>query len=254
MPFSDPIVAGNTLIKDAIQSEGYVAGVSGWSIQRNGNAEFNSISIRGSWTIQGTAPNELAYIRAYLNVSSPAIEYGDPDGFRWQIRAGGGANARLNIEPTNGLAPTSSMYFLTNGGTVFRSSQVAGGASVIFDDVTGYFRVGTYAPLALEGYQNIVPLNGWTNSGGLLVPLRCLRLANGMVHVEGSIVPGTTANGTIIGQLPVGARPLGNRRQMGFAAAGWAGFIEIFTDGNMAIYGGAGPATVSFCGQFPVVL
>lgn len=48
MPFSDPIVAGTTLIRRAIQSVDYVAGVSGWIIERNGDAEFNDAVFRGT--------------------------------------------------------------------------------------------------------------------------------------------------------------------------------------------------------------
>ena len=49
MPFSNPIVGGNgVLIRDAISSPDFVTGVSGWTIRRDGTAEFNGITIRGS--------------------------------------------------------------------------------------------------------------------------------------------------------------------------------------------------------------
>ena len=47
MPFSDPITAGDILIRDAIQSPNYVAGSAGWSINKDGTAEFSDITIRG---------------------------------------------------------------------------------------------------------------------------------------------------------------------------------------------------------------
>jgi hypothetical protein len=47
--FSDPIVGGmSVLIRDAIRSRNYVAGVSGWSINQDGTAEFSDIVIRGA--------------------------------------------------------------------------------------------------------------------------------------------------------------------------------------------------------------
>lgn len=47
MAFGNPIVGANdTLIRNAIQSENFVTGVSGWRITKIGNAEFNSITIR----------------------------------------------------------------------------------------------------------------------------------------------------------------------------------------------------------------
>jgi len=49
MPFSDPILGGGgTLIREAIHSPNYVPGVSGWSINKDGTAEFNDAVIRGS--------------------------------------------------------------------------------------------------------------------------------------------------------------------------------------------------------------
>ena len=51
MRFQDPIVGGSTLIRPAIQSPDYVAGVSGWAIKRDGPAEFYSVTMRGSWIV-----------------------------------------------------------------------------------------------------------------------------------------------------------------------------------------------------------
>lgn len=47
MSFLNQIVAGLTLVRAAIQSPDYVTGVSGWSIKRDGSAEFNDVAIRG---------------------------------------------------------------------------------------------------------------------------------------------------------------------------------------------------------------
>jgi hypothetical protein len=48
MPFRDPIVAGVRLVRTAIQSEDFAAGVAGWRIKRNGDAEFNDGTFRGT--------------------------------------------------------------------------------------------------------------------------------------------------------------------------------------------------------------
>ena len=48
MTFSNPIVGGTTLIRPAIHSPDYVAGTSGWSINKDGTAEFNDVVFRGS--------------------------------------------------------------------------------------------------------------------------------------------------------------------------------------------------------------
>jgi len=47
--FAGSIVGGiGTLIREYIQSVGFVAGVSGWRISKNGDAEFNNIFVRGT--------------------------------------------------------------------------------------------------------------------------------------------------------------------------------------------------------------
>ena len=48
MTFRNSVVGGTTLVRPAIKSPNFVTGVSGWSIDRNGSAEFNDITIRGS--------------------------------------------------------------------------------------------------------------------------------------------------------------------------------------------------------------
>lgn len=53
MPYKNPVVSGVVLVRTAIQSIDYVAGVSGWAITRAGSAEFNNAVIRGSITAGG---------------------------------------------------------------------------------------------------------------------------------------------------------------------------------------------------------
>jgi hypothetical protein len=47
--FTNPVIGGgNTLIRTDIRSPDYVPGVSGWSIRKDGSAEFNDLDARGS--------------------------------------------------------------------------------------------------------------------------------------------------------------------------------------------------------------
>jgi hypothetical protein len=50
MTFNNPVVGGTTLIRAAIQSPNFVTGVSGWSIDKDGDAEFNSLDVRGTFS------------------------------------------------------------------------------------------------------------------------------------------------------------------------------------------------------------
>lgn len=64
MPFTSPVVAGVQLVRNAIQSQNFVTGVSGWQISRNGNAEFNSGTFRGSLVIGSPGTGSGASISA----------------------------------------------------------------------------------------------------------------------------------------------------------------------------------------------
>lgn len=56
MAFSNPVTGGQgALIRPAIKSPNFVAGSAGWSIDRDGGAEFNDIVIRGATSIGGTS-------------------------------------------------------------------------------------------------------------------------------------------------------------------------------------------------------
>src|SRR5690606_5921104 len=50
---SNPVIGGDgELVIDDVHSRGYANGVSGWSIRRDGSAEFNQVLIRGTMTAQ----------------------------------------------------------------------------------------------------------------------------------------------------------------------------------------------------------
>lgn len=84
MAFTDPIVAGDELVRAAINSSNYVSGVDGWRIARNGAAEFDSLAIRDNLntntiTLDGVDLNTrlldlprgtLAYIVGYPTVAT----------------------------------------------------------------------------------------------------------------------------------------------------------------------------------------
>lgn len=55
-PDDDQLVGGTVLRRPAIRSPNFVTGVSGWSINIDGSAEFQNATIRGSLVIGGTAP------------------------------------------------------------------------------------------------------------------------------------------------------------------------------------------------------
>jgi len=59
-----PTVAGVVLIRSSIQSPNYVAGVSGWTINQDGSAEFNNATFRGTVLVDGSN-------NAYITIDNP---------------------------------------------------------------------------------------------------------------------------------------------------------------------------------------
>lgn len=47
--FTNPVFGGNTLIRPAVRSPNYQQGVQGWKINRDGSAEFNDLTLRGTF-------------------------------------------------------------------------------------------------------------------------------------------------------------------------------------------------------------
>lgn len=63
------ITAGNTLVREAIQSQNFVTGLSGWQIKANGDAEFNNLIARGE-VIVGTVPGP------HIRIGQDALHHG----------------------------------------------------------------------------------------------------------------------------------------------------------------------------------
>lgn len=63
--FSNPIVGGDgVLIRESIRSPNYVPGVSGWTINKDGTASFNSTTINGDLKVVG-ADGSIVWIREF---------------------------------------------------------------------------------------------------------------------------------------------------------------------------------------------
>lgn len=100
--------------------------------------------------------------------------------------------------------------------------------------------------------------NGWSNAGGgvpcsyrlIAAPYRC-------IQVVGEMVPGTTANGTTVANLPVGYRPT-NRISFPVAmnpspGGGVVGpLLQLGTSGNFGIFGATPGCTVYFTAIIPL--
>lgn len=170
MPFTDPIVAGTVLIREAIRSPNYVPGVSGWTINRDGSVEFMNGTFRGE--VRVTDPDG-SYIRiydenpgagtiiefgpattTYPNPVDPGqiffTTFGDPTTFDSQLFI-------TPAHPTGFAAPSLGLFVIENG--VDYITQVAidngQGTSIV---------VGSITP---GSAPNIEVTSPWTNHSGV---------------------------------------------------------------------------------------
>lgn len=86
MPFTNPIVAGEDLVRPSIRSPDYIPGVSGWTINRDGSAEFNNINIRGEGLFgtpggQRVEISNTGIIRIYDTANNLVVQL-DKDGLQ----------------------------------------------------------------------------------------------------------------------------------------------------------------------------
>ncbi|NUR04312.1 MAG: hypothetical protein HOY79_49765 [Streptomyces sp.] len=132
MAFRNQPLAGNYLVRAAIQSINYVQGLTGWTINRDGSAEFNSVTIRGATTSQG--------VSLYYN-GAPA-----------------NGNMIASIAPAAGTDAYGNAY--PQGIATYNGAGVR----------TGLWNMGTFAtidPVSL-GFAEIVPLNTTNFSPSLI--------------------------------------------------------------------------------------
>lgn len=82
MGFANSVVGGaKKLIREAIESTLYVAGVSGWAIRKDGSAEFNSATIRGLVEVGPASPGARISVSGTANI--PAALSGFSADFVW---------------------------------------------------------------------------------------------------------------------------------------------------------------------------
>jgi hypothetical protein len=207
MAFSNPIAGGDgELVRDKLRSENYVAGVDGWVIERDGNAEFNAIVVRGDVEITdflrifGTPPALIEFGVAGGNPHQDMVaSNGDIYRFLTSVI---GSDSHLTMGPLN--SPNSVLVFVYGEGIALVSDAV-GAPSVLFDDDDGFIKRGSYAPWAESGWINVPALqNSWVADTS--VPQYRVQ-PDGTVRFRGWIKNGTTGAVTTLFTMPAGVRP-----------------------------------------------
>lgn len=212
----NPVVGGTVLRRAAIQSPNFVTGVSGWTINQDGSAEFNNVTIRGGITIGGTA----------LYYSTPAPQ---ANTLVASIAASGGTDTAGNVY----LAGITT-YF--HGAIYFALQHLAGDLnaytatteagpwtfvnqlSFSVEDGHGTFYSTFSQPIAATGgtptsptlittdsWNAAVLVNSWTGSGSATNGLSYRLTTDNEVRLVGDLTsPGTAS---VITTLPAGYRP-----------------------------------------------
>jgi hypothetical protein len=119
MGFEDPILGGDTLIRNAIQSRDYVAGSSGWAIKADGTAEFNDVIVNGgggtgkitidgdTFTVYDSAGNKICVINGDGLVIGPDLR--------------NGTQSSLTLDPAN---PEIAFKLADNSGTSYNIAGI----------------------------------------------------------------------------------------------------------------------------------
>lgn len=230
--FTNSVLGGvGNLIRSWIQSVPFVSGSQGWRISKNGNAEFNSVSIRGGVVVTsasqlfvyssnppalgtlifsisdmpGTDPYDNAYAAGIVNYSSGeqigivngtftiSTSFGDILELQWNT-----INFVLSLNDAVPLEFIVSQLMANLGVDGF---TINAGKVTAVKPGTGT----TYANPALpETWHALTLLNSWVNTAGTA---QYRLLPTGDVQVIGQINGGTVGSGTSIGTLPIGYRP-----------------------------------------------
>lgn len=266
MAFTNSITGGQgTLVRPAIKSPDYVAGVSGWSINKDGTVEFNSGTFRGTITassfVTGTSGRRIEINVAgsqsmvlYDASNKVLMTVGDQAGAITSFPSGATNNALLLggaqfqfLWASAGIY-TPMAWFENNATSVILNTQLTGG--IAFDAPNAALSYVTAGSTTLETWQTPSYATNWLDSttfNGLtgLGPLRYRRDAENNVHFSGCFKAGAVAPGQTITTLPVGYRPQrteplwvqrnnGGTLTGGYATVSAAGVVSLQTATGLA--------------------
>jgi hypothetical protein len=224
--FERTIVAGDTLVAEAIKSQNYVAGSDGWAINQDGSAEFNELTVTGGTIQTDVAPNKRIVLNDPAYPNQIALYSGNANESQPGIIAPvlGGANfgvLTLQSPVTDGGTVNYAYIELegfTDGSTVANVS-----ADSVAIEANDGMRISAFGSgiklgentsgldlLILNGviindaetWHSVTFVNSWVDLAGARV--QYFKDATGRVQLRGQTVSGTAAT---MFTLPSGYRP-----------------------------------------------
>jgi hypothetical protein len=169
--FNNPLVGGGgSLVYPSIHSPNFVTGIAGWSINKDGSAEFNNVVIRNGQVVSGTAlyyngAPALGTLIASLSATGGTDVFGNvyPAGFNF-----GTWNVSGALKGHFGIGPSGTTFLANTNGLAVVIGHTSDG-SLLFYDANGEslnHLVGSIAPAAgtdpsgnayLQGLTNYIP-------------------------------------------------------------------------------------------------
>jgi hypothetical protein len=226
----NPVVGGTVLRRAAIQSPNFVTGVSGWTINADGSAEFNGLVIRGTF-------NGTNYV---INSSGEFFYSGTPalGNLVESFTNGTGTDAKGNA-----YLQGSTSYLSASG--IFTASNLNGGVLSYWESATAG---GPYTQFADIGFA-------WNNVTGGSLLLQAgnqvkLGQAGNAVWSEVAQTFGLPVSSlTVTGETWHDMRPLSNSF-VGTVAGKYPPQYRLMTDGYVEIAGfvRTPPATANYNG------
>lgn len=266
--FKNTVVGGaSNLIRKAIRSPNYVTGVSGWTINKDGTAEFNSANIRATITV-GASGQPQVIITTISNEGLIEFPSGAANEHRAAeiIAATGGSPQfiTLNIDgPVIGVTGHESKVFAEfNSANAIGTSEANGvfqfqenGGTLhnlaIFDESGFRIVAGTFIGAALgvvpaqgDVWNAVTLKNSFTN--GEFGPAYKTLDGIGQIAFHGQLI--TPPTGTVTG---INACQVASAYGATFGSGvyvrwpitsqtnpGRCGYAELHPDGNVQIFGG----------------
>lgn len=218
MTFNNSILSGTVLARENIQSEGYVAGSTGWIIERDGDAEFNSIVVRGDIISIG------ALYTTRLIDGEIIIE----------LNSNPTVNVTMNPEASVYAGDQSSIPIMLDyqdrADPLLGFRDTSNSKGVYYDSADGYMKVVDWLTGTRDGWNAVPGNNGYVGGEYKLLP-------DGNVLLDGNFNGGVAASPVVVGTLPVGYRP---RQYMEFMVARGGAFgtnkLTVGTNGQITVW------------------
>lgn len=218
------ITAGNTLVREAVQSQNFVSGSAGWQLKANGDAELNNLVVRGSGVFGPDPGRHIDINVTYagrMGIYTGNVNENDPG----RLEGGFSAPSIALYSPTYAPFNNSSLILLEpkSDGTTYLQLQAD--------------KIEVTTPLKLFNESQWFPMtllyvNSWVDVAGARGSY--LKDASGGVFLRGQVSGGVA---TTICTLPVGYRPSQSVQfaQRAGAGAGVTAAFTVQTNGDVVV-------------------